>query len=498
MRMVSLLIILGLVVGVVMPARGEPDGWVAIADGIAYQEFHLADPNNVYVARMETANPNVTIQSSLASGALVDGAETVSNQAYRYNQSVNTWGGTWGNRSRVAVAINGYFYDASGLPWRGQVEDGWYIKRFDKLENGSGFAWKSDRSAFIGECITHPETKQFVTYEDGYTQVIAGINVPRGTNQLVMYTPQYGTHTPSLSSGVEVLVEMEEPAGIQPTPDNAAGTVRFKQTFTSAGSTIIPYGHVVLSATGAAATYLKTHAAKDEGLGISQFIKHYDKDNCSTLISLDWHDTYASIGSSFYFLENGVIDPISDDPQATTRAPRTAIAMNENYIFFIVVDGRSPLSVGMTMQELGNFAKNTLGATHGVNQDGGGSSTMVINGVVKNFPNYETGCYADYSEQLFLPLVVGPTSAKAVVHDIPMQDRSYATWEEIDKTTDGKCERAVGNGMMMVVVEPKIQSTMFQPLQAVVTLLPTEIRQGPGINYPALGQHPCRHARHHR
>ena len=35
------------------------------------------------------------------------------------------------------------------------VQSGWYAKRFDDLGGGSGFAWKLDRSAFIGECVDH-------------------------------------------------------------------------------------------------------------------------------------------------------------------------------------------------------------------------------------------------------------------------------------------------------------------------------------------------------
>ena len=38
----------------------------------------------------------------------------------------------------------------------------------------------------------------------------------------------------------------------------------------------------------------------------------------------------------------------------------------------------------MSMEEVGLFARDVLGATWGVAQDGGGSSTMVINGEVVN------------------------------------------------------------------------------------------------------------------
>jgi hypothetical protein len=64
---------------------------------------------------------------------------------------------------------------------------------------------------------------------------------------------------------------------------------------------------------------------------------------------------------------------------------RTAVAYNDQYIFFIVVDGRDDdHSKGMTIRQLAEFSKNTLGASYGIAQDGGGSSTMVVSGQVVN------------------------------------------------------------------------------------------------------------------
>ena len=90
---------------------------------------------------------------------------------------------------------------------------------------------------------------------------------------------------------------------------------------------------------------------------------------------LDWTKTYAAVGGSYHFLNNGVVQSFTD-PGATARHPRTAVAYDANYVYFVVVDGRSPVSVGMNMTELGNFCINYLGAMEGINQDGGGSSTM--------------------------------------------------------------------------------------------------------------------------
>ncbi|MDN4481955.1 phosphodiester glycosidase family protein [Demequina lignilytica] len=66
--------------------------------------------------------------------------------------------------------------------------------------------------------------------------------------------------------------------------------------------------------------------------------------------------------------------------------PRTAIGMiSANHYVFVVVDGRSDSSAGVTLTELAEIMAD-LGATEAYNLDGGGSSTMVSDGQVVNWP----------------------------------------------------------------------------------------------------------------
>lgn len=69
--------------------------------------------------------------------------------------------------------------------------------------------------------------------------------------------------------------------------------------------------------------------------------------------------------------------------------PRTAIGMiSANHYVFVVVDGRSSESRGMTLSELAQTMQD-LGATEAYNLDGGGSSTMYFMGRVVNNPQGE-------------------------------------------------------------------------------------------------------------
>lgn len=456
-------------------AYGQVLIWDPVGDGIHYRKYSLPGPNVVHVARLVRSNPNAIIESSIAQGKLSGGLETVRGMAHRYDQAINTWGQAWGSRNKVVVTINGFYYDThTGIPRSGQVNSGWYAKRFDNLSGESGFAWKYDRSVFIGHCVTHAPERQFIDHPASGTRVeIDGVNVGRSNDRLIFYTPQFDATTRTDDNGLEILVEMKRPTLIIPTPAYAKGFVR--EIREQRGSTSIPFDHIVLSAHGSKADRLESLNIGDE-IRISQEIVHLDKD-CQTKYPLDWTKTYASIGGGYHFLVNGKIVRYTDDG-AIYKHPRTAIAFNDSYVYFIVVDGRDPeYSVGMTINELALFARDTLGATSAIAEDGGGSSTMVINGMVVNRPNAELE-----SNRVYLPFV-----AKEI--DPSQSSTSQEIGGGQAPLGSAAIERTVANGMMMVVVQPMQKTATFSAGDAIMTNADLEIRLGPG-NSPSIATVP--------
>ena len=72
--------------------------------------------------------------------------------------------------------------------------------------------------------------------------------------------------------------------------------------------------------------------------------------------------------------------------KAKTSNPRTAIGIvDELHYLFVVSDGRTDESEGLTLYQLAEFMQ-ALGAETAYNLDGGGSSTMYFNGEVINTP----------------------------------------------------------------------------------------------------------------
>lgn len=87
-------------------------------------------------------------------------------------------------------------------------------------------------------------------------------------------------------------------------------------------------------------------------------------------------------------VENGeiAVDENDEVAKAKTSNPRTAIGMiGKLHYVFVVADGRTDESEGLSLYELAQFMKS-LGADTAYNLDGGGSSTMVFNGKVVNNP----------------------------------------------------------------------------------------------------------------
>ena len=87
-------------------------------------------------------------------------------------------------------------------------------------------------------------------------------------------------------------------------------------------------------------------------------------------------------------VQNGKITVSQNEEvgQAMASNPRTAIGIiDDNHYVFVVSDGRTSESAGLSLYELAEFM-DSLGAETAYNLDGGGSSTMYFNGSVVNNP----------------------------------------------------------------------------------------------------------------
>lgn len=461
--------------------------WTPVTGGITYREFYTNHPNHVYVARMDRNSETAILDTAIGNGDFSSGLQTVRNMASFYDQSIGYWGRNWGTRNQVAVAINGFFYDTeTGIPWSGQVSSGWYVKRFDERQSGSSLVWTFDRNLFVADCVDHPSNRQKISFPTQNEFILFdAINSPDKDNSLVVYTSHYGRSFQAEEETVQVVVELERPLMIMPDPAVIKGVI--VEVILEAKSILIPFDHIILSASGNKKEKLLQLARPGGEIEISQELKHYQPD-CKTPNPIIWENVYAASGASFVFLKDGTVQALNEDLGAVIRSPRTAIAYNDQYVFFIVVDGRDRFrSLGMSMADLGVFSKMTLGADWGVAMDGGGSSTMVVKGKVVNQPLTSV-------EEVTLQGSSITTSNQIISYNRSenfqepfWRPLNLSVWvSEQDQIQE--IERAVANGWMMITSLPDQRSIKYQETDSIVITQPegSPLTLGPGDNYSVI------------
>ena len=106
-----------------------------------------------------------------------------------------------------------------------------------------------------------------------------------------------------------------------------------------------------------------------------------------------WDDIVDAVGGGPRLIEDGQINItyieevfFDSGVEGNSRQPRTAVGFtDDNKIIFFLVDGRQVVSVGMTLHEVAQTMLD-IGCVEAVNLDGGGSSTMVVDGARVNLP----------------------------------------------------------------------------------------------------------------
>lgn len=425
--------------------------WAEVAPGIDYRQMDLPGPVKVFIARADRAKTTWTIDSMTSLGTIKGGRETVPEMVERYNDTV-TWDG---RRYEIKAAINGeYFNPRTGYSFSGQVIAGWYAKRYADDGGMSAFYWTADRRCAIGGDVHNGPRFQRVLFADGAKMNINAYNNQRGRDELALYTSHWDATTGTGKDGVEVLVRMDEPIALNPSPPGNRGVIL--KVSPNTGSTPIPFDCVVLSATGTAAPRLLEHARAGAAVHFNMRLEDIGVERIR-LKPAEWRHVWGSLADVQNLLVDGYIPKHWEAKAARLAAegkrhgsvvkdPRTAVAFNEHAVFFAVVDGRSEESVGMNFTDLAEFCRNELEADYAVNQDGGGSSTLWVDGQVKNVPS------------------------------------------DLGADRKSRVLRPVANGYLLALVHPAEFSGAFQADSTVEAGGDLELKLGPGSQYGPAGK----------
>lgn len=221
----------------------------------------------------------------------------------------------------------------------------------------------------------------------------SGVNRERKKDEVVLYTPKFGVSSQTPVNGTEILLASCKPENKSEKASIICKSVEVKE---NSGNNAIPEnGFVVSTSEGnfeIKNIFLKSLKSQAGSKTKSKrvFIFHHTGYRKNVLISKRNQDV---VGGLPQLIKNGKIDISWEQEKAgrtfvENRHPRTAIAkMKDGKFLMITVDGRQPgVSVGMDLNELAGYLLE-IGAMDAMNLDGGGSTTMFLDGKVVNKPS---------------------------------------------------------------------------------------------------------------
>ena len=373
--------------GVATPAFGQTGDTVIsreLAPGVAYRQFiDKRGPLVMYLIRADLRRGDLELRVARANGRL-KGREKTSDMVRRASN----------DGAAVLVAVNGDFFDLKtgenendqvigGEWWKGlKVTDSPY-DTYDNVH--TQFAIDGARRPFMDRFML--DGKAWVNGRGSATPIInVNHDVPPNPEGTALFTPRYGATTPRDTTRQTAEAQL---ISVGRRGDTLV-FVRRGAVSAQSGSAIPPNG-AVLSAYGA-------------GMRLQEVQAMRDGDTVSVLLTtLPRLSTGAApalvVGGWPRILRDGVsvaADAATVEGTVSRNAemkhPRTAVGFSRDSstLFILAIDGRSQRSVGVTLVELASLMRQ-LGAWQAMNFDGGGSTTMVIDGTVVNVPSDSTG-----------------------------------------------------------------------------------------------------------
>lgn len=390
-----------------------------------------AAPNRIKVL---TFNPDASLalDVALANGRL-PGRETTSSMARRH---------------QAVAAINGTF----GLPWGrpiGLFAEDSYLKA-SPLVWGNGFALTHDeQTPYVG----HPKTRVLLdrTAVESSSVIWAWNEPGLPPTPLLGYTPEGGQHARPPGNACSARLVDQDLASWAENNDGIEReyivdkVVCREAPLRRSGGTVIsaPYGSRLID---------RVRTLNDgEGVKLTW--------------SIGWPGVFDAIAGNPVLVTNGRRVAYECASLFCARNPRTGIGVTaKGRILLVTVDGRQRNSKGMTLVQ---FAKlfSYLGATEALNLDGGGSTTMVVNGSVINKPSDPGGERPVSSSILIVPESdPGEPLVLPYVPDDPVGNlANLAQGEGYAPPADGGRDRSVGDpgstgGMLDALLERQKRS----------------------------------------
>lgn len=377
----------------------------SVAPGIGYRCVYSKDgPWAIHVVSIDLKSRRYALEGARAMEAMF-GREKLTDMVQRFRARGDT----------PVVAINADFFSLrTGEVENNAVIGGNWVKGVriadsphDGFDNAHTQFGVDDRGRpLIGRFTLRGEVRSGARREK-----LIGINYrPPAESGLVLYTPWFGSRTPhdsaakpaaddrapSEAAAREDRMRTESLAATRQAVELALVRVRGSGSdawyraprggLTSGGGAPIPENGAVLSGTGRAAEFVR-RAARSGLVHVTARLGEHA------------YPPRTVVGGWPRLIEDGRnVAALADSVEGTfprfsaERHPRSAIGISRDStaLMLVVVDGRRPWSVGMSLVELADQLLS-LGAFQAMNLDGGGSSTLWVHGTIVNYPSDAAG-----------------------------------------------------------------------------------------------------------
>jgi hypothetical protein len=291
----------------------------------------------------------------------------------------------------IRVGLNADFFDLkTGANENNQVVAG-EIWKANPVTDSPYDTFRNSHSQFAVDDRGRPYIDRFtyagtITTSCGGRFRLDGINtLPRVPNALILFSGAYGdgSRRDSVHAPHEVVVRVSPAHG----PGLGAAVSLAGETSGAVPTATIPADHAVLAAYGTTVARLDSITRCPTTFQLSSDFEPH-RGRLTTILG-GWPRVVSdgrNVAASADSVE-GTFPRFS-----AQRHPRSAIGFSRDSatIFLVAVDGRQETSDGMSLVELGDFLVG-IGVYQGLNFDGGGSTTLVIDGTLMNHPSDATG-----------------------------------------------------------------------------------------------------------
>jgi hypothetical protein len=356
-----------------------------------YVQPFYNSPQIVNVLEIDLRNPAVRVDAEVGTGKVYradpyQGREIVSETVQRLG---------------ALAGVNADFFPWTGDPLNLHIQGGELVS--EPGSDRSVFGLTGDGVVLFGA----PRWNGQIALGNGEPIPLNGLNRTIQANECLLVTPRWGEVYP-VPNGAVVRILRD----VEGTP--ALGKemhARIGEVVQASSPVPVPADGALLVATGSAAERVKglpdgTMLTFRFGIELTDNIVALVPQRARSTTRLAsrggfqrqsgvdyWAQAVMAVGGGPWLVRNGEI--LIDAPQqgfqtgfSDRRHPRTAVGITaQGKLLLVTVDGRQPMSGGMTLYELAQVMKQ-LGATDAINLDGGGSTTLAVRGgLVLNSPS---------------------------------------------------------------------------------------------------------------